>query len=400
MKVCLINNLYHPFARGGAERVVENIVNGLKEKGHDVFVITSKPAFKKIKNKNTKVYYFFPLNLFWIGNIGKHNFLCRLVWHFFDMFSLHSYFKIKKILQKEKPDLVITHNLKGIGYLIPKAIDKLGIKYFHTLHDVQLAIPSGILIKGKENNWQNRFFLTKLYEKINKKLFSYPQVVISPSDWLLDFYSKKDFFQKQKKIVLRNPTCKFQVPNFKLQTNSKFQISNSVFTFLYVGQIEKHKGIIFLINVFNKLSKQIKNIDYKLAIIGSGVEFEKAKQISKNNPRIIFLGKRHHNELNKFFVQVNCLVVPSLCYENSPTVIYEGLSFGIPVLASDVGGTAELVKEGENGYIFKAGNEDDLLQKMRFCLENKERIKSMKESSKASISDCNIQNYISKIMNL
>ena len=211
MKVCLINNLYKPFARGGAEIVVENIANGLKARGHDVFVITTKSVFKKAKNKNTKVYYFFPINLFWIGNIEKHNIFCRLFWHFFDMFNLHSYFKIKKILQKEKPDLVITHNLKGIGYLIPKAINKLGIKYFHTLHDVQLAIPSGILIKGKENLWQNRFFLTKLYEKINKKLFSYPQVIISPSNWLLDFYSKKDFFQNSKKIVLRNPISKFQI---------------------------------------------------------------------------------------------------------------------------------------------------------------------------------------------
>ena len=394
MKVCLINNLYKPFARGGAEIVVENIANGLKARGHDVFVITTKPIFKKVKNKDAKVYYFFPINLFWIGNIGKHNFLCRLFWHFFDIFNLHSYFKIKKILKKEKPDLVITHNLKGIGYLIPKAINRLGIKYFHTLHDVQLAIPSGILIKGKENNWQNKFFLTKLYEKINKKLFLYPQVIISPSNWLLDFYSKKEFFQKSKKIVLRNSINQLRITNYELQ------ITNSKFNFLYVGQIEKHKGIFFLINVFNKLSKQIKNIDYELIIIGPGSESEKVKQMSKDNPKILFLGKRLHSELNKFFVQSDCLVVPSLCYENSPTVIYESLSFGVPVLASDVGGTAELIQEGKNGSVFKTGDENDLFQKMKFCLENREKIRSMRESSKKSISGYNIKNYINEIMNL
>ncbi|NCF75218.1 MAG: glycosyltransferase [Xanthomonadaceae bacterium] len=403
MKVCLINNLYKPFARGGAERVVENIVNVLKADGYEVFVITTKPIFKKVKNRDVKVYYFFPLNLFWIGNIEKHNILCRLFWHFFDIFNLHSYFRIKKILQEENPDLVITHNLKGIGYLIPKAINSLGIKYFHTLHDIQLAIPSGVLIKGEENNWKNKFFLIKLYQKINKKLFSYPKIIISPSKWLLDFYSKKGFFQKSKKIVLKNPLYKSQIQNHKLQINSipRFDAGqNSKFVFMYVGQIEKHKGILFLIKVFKRLSEQIKNIDFRLTIIGGGSESQKIKQISKDNFKIIFLGKLHHKELNNFFVQSNCLIVPSLCYENSPTVIYESLSFGVPVLAADIGGIAELIQDNKNGYIFKAGDENDLLQKMEFCLKNKKKIKNMGELSKESIFHYNTQNYINKIMDL
>ena len=43
MKICLINNLYKPFNRGGAEKVAETIVDGLIKAGHEVFIISTKP---------------------------------------------------------------------------------------------------------------------------------------------------------------------------------------------------------------------------------------------------------------------------------------------------------------------------------------------------------------------
>ena len=59
------------------------------------------------------------------------------------------------------------------------------------------------------------------------------------------------------------------------------------------------------------------------------------------------------------------MIVPSLCYENSPTVIYEAFSQGVPVIAADIGGVAELVKEGETGFVFEADSTDSLLKAIK-----------------------------------
>ena len=57
-------------------------------------------------------------------------------------------------------------------------------------------------------------------------------------------------------------------------------------------------------------------------------------------------------------------VVPSICYENSPTVIYEASLVGVPVIASNIGGIPELVVEGESGLLVKPGDEQDLARAM------------------------------------
>jgi 5-oxoprolinase (ATP-hydrolysing) len=68
------------------------------------------------------------------------------------------------------------------------AIKSLKIRHIHTLHDIQLASPSGLMIKGEENSWQQNSFPVKLYTFICRKLFNQIDYVISPSKLLLIYY--------------------------------------------------------------------------------------------------------------------------------------------------------------------------------------------------------------------
>jgi glycosyltransferase involved in cell wall biosynthesis len=65
------------------------------------------------------------------------------------------------------------------------------------------------------------------------------------------------------------------------------------------------------------------------------------------------------------FAICDAVVVPSLCYENSPTVIYESFLAGVPVVASNIGGVGELVKDGENGFLVTPGKRDEWLAAIR-----------------------------------
>ena len=377
--------------RGGAERIAKRIAEGLKERGHEVLVITARPrdfVTGLEEHNGVKIYNFYPLNIFYYTNDFKKKMPTRLIWHFIDMFNFDSARLTKKILIKEKPDVVITHNLKGIGYLIPRVIRKLGLKHIHTLHDVQLAVPKGLIIKGKEDIWEQRTVLRLLYEKLCCWLFNSPDVIVSPSQWLLDFYIEKKFFRISQRVVLSNPIFKKTQPIEKESSNK--------FRFTFIGQVEEHKGILFLLEVFKELNWP----DIELNIVGGGSILREVKSMAKGDKRINFLGIAKQEDLKEIFQITDVAIVPSLCYENSPGVIYDSFLFGVPVIVSNIGGIPELVREFENGLIFEAGDKKELKDKIKYCLEHKQKIKEMGQKGQEHVKDFSLDNYLQKLEKL
>ena len=380
MKICLISNLFPPIERGGAEKVAQAMARGLRKAGHDVFIISTKPQgeFKQEIEDNLKIYRFRPLNIYYYLNDFKHHAIVRLLWHFFDIFNFHSYFVIKKILINEKPDLVISHCLMGIGFLLPTLIKRLKIKHFHVIHDVQLAVPSGLILKCQENNFAISGFLTNWYTKLCAKLFSGINLIISPSKWLLDFYLNKDFFKQTKTVVLTNPlqTQPFDQPK-KCKQNK----------YLFIGQIKPHKGIQWLIDVWEK-----NNLMSELIIIGDGDKLI----VQKQNIKVI--GRKNQQEIMDQFQQIDFLIMPSLCYENSPTLIPLSFACATPLIVANIGGAGEAVNE-TNGFKFESKDEADFLQKLRQSMElpNAEYTK-LSQNCLLQAKNYSFDTYISQIL--
>ena len=333
MKVCLINNLYKPYARGGAETYVEKLFLGFSERGDDVFVISTKPYKSKTKEENN-VYY---LKSFYYSLSTIPKFL-RIFWHFFNIFNFLNYYKIKKIIKKEKPDLVITNNLLGLSFLLPSLFKSLGLKHLHILHDIQLLHPSGLMYLGKEDIIDS--FFAKIYQKINIYLFSSLKYIIAPSNWIINTHKEKGFFKNAKTHRFFNPINSILI--------EKKNIKKDSFDFLYVGQIEEHKGVIEVFDILNSLMNN--NNDLNFSVIGSGSLLGDMKK-RYSGSRIRFLGKINKEDIFRHMSMSDCLLVPSLCYENSPTVIYEAAICDLNYIYSDFAGASEIGKYfGGVGY--------------------------------------------------
>ena len=406
MKICLINNLYKPFNRGGAETVVELMAEGLNRVGYQVFIITTKPILSKqleVKphdSSQQKIYY---ISSFYY-NLNKLPKFLRIFWHVIDMLDLGSYWQVKSILKKEKPDVVITHNLKGVGYLIPLAIKQLKIKHCHYLHDIQLIHPSGLMIYGREekiNSW-----LAKIYQAFCSRLFDSPEVVLSPSRWLLNFHEQKKFFPLSKKVVLANPTSPYPLlpesydgvkirrgsPEGRGEADEEERGDSEVFRFLFVGQIERHKGILFLIQAFN----QVKEKNCELLIVGTGSLLDKAQKLARENNKIKFLGWKNIDEM---WHLADCLIVPSLCYENSPTTIIKAMTFGLPIIAAKIGGIPELLTVNA-GILFEPADKKDLIDKIYWALNNKSELRKISIAGKEKAKQFNTDTFIKKLVEL
>lgn len=386
MKICLINNLYPPYQKGGAERITEIAAQEFSKQGHQVFVITTKPPFSKEKNHSFFVYYLRS----WYYHLNRIPLLLRLVWHIWDLFNWKNYILLKRILEKEKPDVVITHNLKGIGLLSFKAIKKTGCFHVHTLHDIQLLHPSGLLILGQEDKIDKAW--SRLYCFVTRKITGSPSLVISPSSWLIDIHRQKNFFSASRKEVILNPV------SFVNASTPNARETEDVFYFLYAGQLEKHKGVIFLIQAFKEYQKRFRDEKAKLIITGEGPQFKKAYKISHPN-QIIFTGKKTKEQVRETMEKSHCLVIPSFCYENSPTVIYEAINANLPMIASELGGIPELSKKGAV-KLFPPGDKEELISAMANIRNNYSFFQKTARQGKKSIQYHDAAHYINRLLNL
>ncbi len=393
MRIGIITNLYPPHARGGAENVIVRTVGQLLAMGHDVFVITGQP--KELgtqilldRSSTERVYRFFPWNLYFTLDDYKYPAIVRLFWHIIDAFGWSSAAKVRTILQTERPDVVITHNLKGIGLNTPRVIRAEKIPHIHVIHDLQLIYPSGLLMAGSERvpDWQKPLY--SLYKYYCRTRLDDPDAVISPSEYLKSEYLKAGFFKKTSATVLRNP-----LPN-NSQPRSP-QRPPGPLTLFYVGQLADHKGIEFLLQAFSELS-----LDKRLLIVGDGPLRSRVEQAAGMDKRIRYLGYMPPEELAKFYSVVDAVVVPSLCYENSPTVIYEALSSGLPVLAARIGGVGELVQEGKTGYLFKAGDLADFSRAIHLFDKHKEEMIADGDELRASVADFALDKYAEHLVNI
>ncbi|MFH1253226.1 MAG: glycosyltransferase family 4 protein [Candidatus Uhrbacteria bacterium] len=388
MKIAVLTNLYPPISRGGAEKVVQRIVAELLQRGHEVVVISTmsfsglsslEPVIHEALGE--KVYRFFPLNLYHVLNDHKHPYFLRAIWHAIDLFSSWPAKQIEKILVLEKPDLVLTHNLKGLGLRSPLAIKNLRLPWVHTVHDVQLSVPSGLLMVGEKKNLLERF-LRRPYEILVQRVIGEPNLVLSPSKFLAGFYQQRGFFKNTEVRVLPNP-----VPDFPL--SSRGIRSPGPLRLLFAGQLERHKGIFDLLEAVNLLE-----IPVELHVAGSGTYASLVQKQSAKDKRIIYHGFVSTNSLENLFSIIDAVVVPSRCLENSPTIIYESLQSGVPVIASDIGGLSELIQHGNNGYLIEPGNVQSLVKIIKSFTDEVVVFHQRYQAIQASVAAYSLKSYV------
>jgi glycosyltransferase involved in cell wall biosynthesis len=144
--------------------------------------------------------------------------------------------------------------------------------------------------------------------------------------------------------------------------------------FGYVGSIIPSKGVHVLIEAFRRVDAA----DAELWIYGAGYNFEgyenyekELRAMAESDRRIIFAGPFDNANVKDVFSEFDVLVVPSIWYENAPLTIHEAVITGAPVIASNIGGMAEYVRDGVNGLTFRVGSARDLAKKIGMFVKDR-----------------------------
>lgn len=137
---------------------------------------------------------------------------------------------------------------------------------------------------------------------------------------------------------------------------------------LFVGRLIYAKGVQDLIRAFSMLGG-----DYKLTIVGDGPyrrELEKLVKVFRLEKRVIFMGEKKREEVMKLYPKFD-LFVNSSYSEGLPTSVLEAGLSGLPVIATDVGGTSDVIIGKRTGILIKEKDVEGLRKSLKLMIENK-----------------------------
>lgn len=136
---------------------------------------------------------------------------------------------------------------------------------------------------------------------------------------------------------------------------------------LYVGRLSKEKGLSTLAQAMGLLPR------VPVRIVGEGNEAGSLSAI----PGVTLLGALEKPYIVREMCKARALVVPSIWYETFGMVVIEAFSCGLPVVASRIGALGELIEDGVTGLLFEPDDAQDLADKMRWVMDNPERVAEM-----------------------
>jgi len=143
------------------------------------------------------------------------------------------------------------------------------------------------------------------------------------------------------------------------------------------------KGVALLLDAIGQLPED----KVELSIFGKGDQayIDECRKLSGNRKNIHWRGLVSREDLLSTMGQHDMLCLPSAFSEMSPLVIQEAFGAGIPVLASEVYGNAELIKHDRNGLLFKFKSLDSLHTQLQRLLEEPQLLSSLKSGVKPPV---------------
>lgn len=388
MRILLVN--YRYFISGGPEKYMFNIKNILQDKGHEVI------PFSIHSNKNVETEY----SKYFVEPIGSRDSVyfeeCKKTPRVIMQMLSRSIYSVgvKRALQREikdvKPDVVyIIHFVNKLSPSVIRGAKLSGVPVVLRLSDYFLLCPRfDFLYNGKicEDCITDGYmtcikkrcvkgslfasFVRVFSMKIHKlmKIYDDVDIFITPSEFLKKKLESSGFDEKKIKCIPTFTISRNQCENFVVGEYG-----------LYFGRITEEKGVDTVVRAYEKLP------EYQLKIMGDDTTDE-AVRLKKyirdrNIKNIEFIGFKCGSELEEIIRKSRFSIIPSIWYDNLPNTALESFWYGKPVIASNIGSLPELVEDKYNGFLFKPGDVDDLVEKIKL-FDDEKLVEQMGDNSR------------------
>jgi glycosyltransferase involved in cell wall biosynthesis len=362
MKILLVHNSHRSGSSSGDDIVFKKESNLLEQYGNKVIKIN--PSNDEFDRESA---------------LKKLSTILQVPW------SFKFYKKVKQVLVEDKLDIIHIHNyFPFISPSVFYAADSFGIPIIQTLHDFRYLCPMAFLMRsGKicDECKDGAFFRSVKYGCFKgSKLQSIPLAFMLKLHWYLKTFKRKiDGYicltKSQRKIYVNagfDEKKLYIKPNFVDDTFEQDKYKYGDYA-VFIGRLGEEKGVRILIGAWRDLS------DIPLKIVGDGPDTDKFKSLTSdfNIKNIDFLGYKPYLECRKILNNARFLIMPSIWYETFGLTIIEAFSHCKPVIASNLGAMADLVKDRETGLLFTPMNSNELAKKVKWLWNNESECRRM-----------------------
>lgn len=348
------------YLRGGAERYAFELTKLLEKAGHEIAPF----AMRGPKNEPTPYERFFvspvATDALDYGGEGLRT-AGRMLW------SFEAARNFGALCGAFRPEVLHAHNL--YHQLSPSVIAearKRGLPTVMTIHDYHLISPDYLLFDGTRaydpsvkhpylDAARRRAVRGSLLASAWSGFKSWAHRAMKVYDHVSTFIAPSEF-AKRKHVEYGWPDVKIEVVPHFIDLAGRSVHLDSKPRVVFVGRLSPEKGAHVLVRAMRRVP------EVECVIVGDGPERARlhilVEDLQLKNVR--FAGRLDGKALESEVAAARAVVVPSLVYETFGLSVLEAYALGKPVIASQLGGLPEVVRDGETGLLFAAGDEEQL----------------------------------------
>jgi len=360
MNICILAPENSP-SEGGVGAYVFNLIKNLPL-SNEIHIVTVNrsmdDSFDKLFSNNSHIF------IHKIMDVSEND------WFFYNFkFQMSVFRQLKRLDSNYNFDIIHSHS-GHLPHLFSQfqKIAPLVVTVHATIRGLKKSLDQYQTAENKEEKWMKIFSQGICYcEKIS---FLKARLLMPVSKFtlrqIIEYYN---YINTGKACIIYNAV---DPSIFEYRKKCKTREP----TLLFVGRLYGIKGIDVFIDAIRKLLS--KGLKFNVKIVGRGnserIESELSKILPRNKYQIT--GQLNYFKMSEVYKTSDILVVSSI-YENCPTTILEAMSIGTLIVASDIGGIPEIIRDGYNGFLFENGNSVQLAKILEKLISGKEDVDDM-----------------------
>jgi phosphatidyl-myo-inositol alpha-mannosyltransferase len=334
---------------GGVTEHVAHLAEQFLARGHDVHIVapSSDDEAEPISSIDAPIH-----RIGRVVSIPANGSVARIT------LSLRSYLQAKRLLQEEQFDLIHLHEpmMPALPLTVLRHSTATNVGTFHAFRNTPLTY----------------FYGKPILRPFFRKLHGH----IAVSSAARDFVG--EYFRADYRVIPNG----IDFPRFNTRYPPLEQLADGRPTVLFVGRLEKRKGLKFLLRAWPKVLERQPNA--RLVVVGRGRPLEGYRRFAARQgwspSDVVFAGYVAAEDLPRYYQSCDVFCAPNTGQESFGIVLLEAMAAGAPIVASDIPGYRDVVSDGEQGLLVEPKNPGAIADAVLRLLANPELRANMRRT--------------------
>jgi len=344
VRVLMLSSLWPPAVLGGAEVYAEELSRQLRARGHEVGVVTTGV-------EGDDVVASVPAWPYRLDQFASQPAWKRAAFHATDLANPRAWRTVRDAVDRFGPDVVHSHSIQGMSAWPLRISSRRAVAHVHTIHDYWLVCQRTSMTNRDGQSCPTQCRPCRVVTEVHKRELraSGPQVVLCVSEATAREHERLPDLHERIRVL--------RLPDGGRLADHR-RPPGAVPVFGYLGQLAPHKGVLTLIDAFERLPAGTA----RLRIAGRGSVADAVA--ARAGGDIDYVGFVDADAKAAFLASLDCLVVPSEWREPGALVVSEAKAELLPVIGARIGGIPEVVPRSCADLLFAPGDVADLARSL------------------------------------